>query len=282
MPTLTDKQALELLNWLFPAGLKDPALLVELCPEGWDASPLRLAYHPTPEQRYKEHLQWFDNPIFRFSKRDKPPESKPPPTFDEFIASEKNTTRHTASNEEGWQELLGACLWDVLSDNHELITQEGDSIDFGSFRAVSALIDEFLENHSLDDGWTRGDPMRFYMGSTIISQRTDLRPVYRLIFSRLRQIGYEWQYSFPRIHMVRFSDTSPDHSQYDPSSAIAQEAERKKEQEKLGQLEKEMAKDLSKAKQHALDTAPPATVQAYQEVFGKDPHGWPPDPTSQA
>lgn len=54
MPTLTDKQAPDFLSRLFPNGLGDPGLLAELCPEGWKASPLRLTFHPTDEQRYEE------------------------------------------------------------------------------------------------------------------------------------------------------------------------------------------------------------------------------------
>jgi hypothetical protein len=32
-------------------------------------------------------------------------------------------------------ELVGLCLWDVFSDNHDVIAADGGAIDIGSFRA---------------------------------------------------------------------------------------------------------------------------------------------------
>ncbi len=54
MATLTDQQVLEFLSRLFPDGLGDAELLAEVCPDGWENSPLRLAFHPGPERRKQE------------------------------------------------------------------------------------------------------------------------------------------------------------------------------------------------------------------------------------
>lgn len=118
------------------------------------------------------------------------------------------------------------------------------------------------------------------MGTRLIGHRTDLRPVYRLIFRRIKRLGYEWSYHFPRIFAVRFRKDPAEESDYDPSKAFAESEQRRKEDEEDRKQQEKMARDLATAKRRALDEAPPATVLAYQEVYGKDPHHWPPDPDS--
>lgn len=280
MPTLTDKQALALLSRLFPAGLKDPELLAEVCPEGWEASPLRLAIHPTPEQRYEEHLRWLRSPIHEVIQRTEGTQPEPPPTFEEFLATEDGSRPYGLPAEDEWPELLGDCLWDILSNNHKLVDRNGETVGFGSFRMVSGLIDDFLEDREVDETWRDGDSMRFYMGTSLIAKRTDLGPVYRLIFRRIRNLGYEWKYSFPRLHVVRFRKESPGPTDYDPSKAFAEEEKRRQEDEEDRKQREKLARDLAEAKNRALDGPPPAVVQAYHDVFGRDPHGWPPDPGS--
>jgi len=85
---LTDQESFEFLEALFPGGLKDPALIAELCPEGWEYSPLFACYHPSPEVRYEEHLAFSRNLTNLFSRRKKhadPNEAaepeEPEPTF---------------------------------------------------------------------------------------------------------------------------------------------------------------------------------------------------------
>jgi hypothetical protein len=58
---LTDQEARTFLESLFPGGLKGPAVIAELCPEGWENSPLCACYHPPPEVRYKESLAFLPN-----------------------------------------------------------------------------------------------------------------------------------------------------------------------------------------------------------------------------
>lgn len=283
MPTLTAKQALDRLSWLFPTGLKDPGLLAAVCPEGWEKSPLRLAFHPTAEQRYREHLSWLRSPIHEVIRKRKGNSKAPPtPSFEDFLASEKEGDRSPSwlKPEDEWLELLGSCLWDILSNNHKLLTPTGKAIDLGSFRAVSGLIDEFIEGGPLSDDWDLGDCTRFYMGTSMISSRTDLSPVHLLIFRRIKQLGYDWKYYFPRIHLIRFHNESSDPMNYDSSEAFAETEEFRKQDEDERKQRDAMARDLAAAKNRALDKPPPGTVRAYQEVFGKDPPGCPPDPHS--
>jgi hypothetical protein len=41
-------------------------------------------------------------------------------------------------------ELVGLCLWDTFSDNHDVITADGRVADIGSFRGAGAFLDEHL------------------------------------------------------------------------------------------------------------------------------------------
>jgi len=282
MPALTDKQALEILSRLFPAGLGDSCLLAEACPEGWANSPIHLAFHPPPEQQYDEHCRWLRSMAELrqpgHANHDPPPSI---PSFEEFIAKQHEPRQPPMSDLEEWVELLGDCLWDILSNNHELILQSGETANFGSFRMVSALIDEFADGGSLAEFQDRGGTMRFYMGSAMIQRRTDLGPVYQLIFRRFKALGYRWRYSFPRIYAIRFDEEPTDTLHYDPSAAFAAEEALKKMEEEEMAFQEKRDKEHAEAKRRALDQAPPAVVSAYQEIFGEEPQGWPPSPDSR-
>ena len=58
---LSENEAYAFLGSLLLGGLKDPALIAELCPEGWENSPLFACYYPTPRMRYEESLNWSRN-----------------------------------------------------------------------------------------------------------------------------------------------------------------------------------------------------------------------------
>ena len=45
-------------------------------------------------------------------------------------------------------ELAGQCLWDVFSDNHEVIAADGRLVNMGSFRGASAFLDEHVSGDS--------------------------------------------------------------------------------------------------------------------------------------
>lgn len=273
MSQLTDQQALDFLARLFPGGLGDLELLAEVCPDGWENSPLRLAFHPGPERLYDEHCAFMNN-MKNFSRSPEPQELLP--TYEEYLATEITGPPSLGGPLEEWTELLGDCLWDVISNNHDLILATGERVDFGSFRMVSALIDQFIIGETLSDAWDCGDSTRFYMGTSFVSGRTDLTPVYRLIFQRLRAVDCRWCYSFPQIYVTRF-EKPEEAGDYDPSRGFAAEQERLKQEEEDMKLQDQLDADVVENKRQAWDKAPPEIVQAYQEVFSEDPVGWPPD-----
>ncbi len=77
--------------------------------------------------------------------------------------------------EEELTELIGQCLWDIFSNNHEVIATDGRVADIGSFRGASAFLDEYVSGHA-SSARREEDHMRFYMGTMGISQRADPDP----------------------------------------------------------------------------------------------------------
>lgn len=165
------------------------------------------------------------------------------------------------------------------SDNHEVIAADRRVVDIGSFRGASAFLNAYLTRPTPD--WERGDEHRFYMGTIWISQRADLTPVYRMIFRRLKQLGADWEYSFPRLHLIDLSPLRNELEQgkpedYSPSEAFAKEQEAQERQTELEKSRAELDAIHEQSRREAMDRPPPEIVRAYQEVYGRDPKGWPP------
>jgi len=301
---MPEQEAWELLGGLFPLGLGGADVKETLCPGGWQLSPLRLAFHPSPERRYEEAVRSRENlerltELFKGRKSRPTPNTRPAPepppleplpdreTFLALARAEDETA--SESDEQELARLVGLCLWDVLSDNHDLILPDGRLRHLGSFRATAGIIADFFDSPSQattedsDPDWGFGGMgyCDFYMGTWAISGRTDLGPVYRLIFERLKALDFAWQYAFPRIGLVRFekpesADAAPEWEGYDPSEALA---EKEEQVQKKAEFEKLQA-DLESAHREALEAAKnrpvPPIVQAHQAIFGHAPAGWPP------
>jgi hypothetical protein len=271
-------------------------LIAELCPDGWEKSPLFACYHPAPEVLYEEHRRFSMNlkSLFvakkRRAEKDSPaaPE-EPEPTFEEFLAKHppqpQTITPETAIQEPA--ELLGLCLWDIFSDNHDVIAADGRIVHLGSFRGSAGMISDFFESSSRDKSGTehRWDGrgygyLDFYMGTSWVSRRADLTPAYELIFRKLHAVGTDWSYAFPRIHLIDFGprESDPD-LPYDPSAALQQEAEHKARAEETAKMRKQLDRDVKAAKRKARTAPPPTTVRAYQNIYHRFPRAGHPIPT---
>lgn len=220
---------------LFPRGWDGPDVLAELAPEGWAASPLAAAFHPSAEQMYEEAVRVHRN-LARLGRRPDAPPPPPEPTREEITAGHSPTP---IEPERECRELVGLCLWDVFSDNHEVVAADGRVLDLGSMRTaggfladvlnargapppprpelppeltaslfppsddprVAAMIADMRKEMFGDGGYTYLD---FYLGTHMVSGRADLTPVYAMIFRRLRARGRDWVYHFPRLYGVDF------------------------------------------------------------------------------
>jgi hypothetical protein len=278
--SLTDADTLTFLSTLFPGGLEDPALVAELAPEGWAASPLVRVAHPTVEQRYAEAVAIHQN-IERL-KRPDAPAGPPPATFEEI---QKEHREAPVDPEQECANLLGSCLWDLLSDNHEIVTAAGERVHLGSFRMAAGIIAEFrAQGHARDLDSLDAGYLDFYLGTVWVSQRADLMPVYACIFRRMRRQGLDWRYVHPRLMLVDLSGLAeavasgtPDWVGYDPSAAIAQEQERRERDRQRAEFQAEMDTDYRESIAAAREAPPPRTVEAYRQVYGRWPQGWPPE-----
>lgn len=267
---------------LFPHGFAGADVLAELAPEGWEKSPLLACFHPSPEQVFQESLQMHRNieELVR-ARRAREPDNpelvpKPEPTLEAVRAEWEDSPVKTAA-EVG--QLVGLCLWDVFSDNHEVIAEDGRVVDIGSFRGAAGFIAECVSGPN-EDLWNM-DYCQFYMGTIWIGQRADLTPVYRMIFRRLKALGADWEYHFSELGLVdmaplRAALEKQKPEDYSPSEAFAKEQEEKERQEELERMRAELAEGNAQARHEAMDLPPPSTVRAYEEVFGREPKGWPP------
>ena len=133
---LNEAHCWTLFNQLFPQGLGDPSLLDELAPTGWDRSPLLRVFHPTLEQLYEESVRIHAN-LQSFFAPGGGPRDDPAPTLEEVRRSRRD---EPVRPREECADLLGRCLWDIFSDNHEVFTAEGTLVDLGSFRASAGFM----------------------------------------------------------------------------------------------------------------------------------------------
>jgi hypothetical protein len=309
---------------LFPHGWCGPDVLAEIAPDGWANSPLVRAWHPTAEQVYDEQLRMhrgMEN--FPGRKPDAPP-LPPAPTLEQ-VKAEYGDEPPVVEGERECQEVVGICLWDVFSDNHEVLSADGRWLHLGSARGsggflaevlnaqggpppppkpqlppdleeklfpksdnpqVQAMLDEMRKEMVGDGGYTYLD---FYMGSHVIGGRTDLTPVYQMIFRRLKARGHDWKYSFPRLGLVDFRPLKKqmdeqerrergeaEFEEYDPEKALAEEEEERKHAEEVARMQESLDEGYRESVAAALEQPPPAVVLAYQAVYGEFPDGWPP------
>ena len=169
----------------------------------------------------------------------------------------------------------------MFSDSHEVVGPDGRVLDLGSFRASGGFLAEILNRQTGADHY---DYLNFYMGTIWVAQRADLTPVYRMIFGRLRGRHLDWIYHFPRFYAVDLrplkealdQKDEPDWLNYSPSEALAQEEEQQGHDRKLAELRESLDQGYREAIEEALKAPPPATVRAYETVYGRFPRGWPP------
>jgi len=310
---------------LFPQGWAGADVFAELAPRGWEASPLTAVCHPSARQQYEEQLRFHRN-LANFPLRK--PDAPPPPPEPTLAEIEAGYEPSPVEPERECRELVGQCLWDIFSDNHEVVAEDGRWLHLGSARGsggfladvlnaqpgpppaprpemppdlmarmfpstegmdpkVAEIMEEMRREMIGDGGYTYLD---FYMGTHAVAERADLRPVYEMIFRRLKARGHDWEYHFPRIGLVDFRPLKKQLDEqarrekgesefegYDPSAAFEEEQEEQKRDEEIAAMRESLDEGHREAVAAALEEEPPATVQAYRAVYGDFPQGWPPE-----
>jgi hypothetical protein len=256
--------------------------LNEIAPDGWQYSSLLSCFHPSAEQVFKERLQIHHN-IEGFIKgmQKKSDQAihvpRPEPIFEEIRAEWKETPVNVAHEV---TELVGHCLWDVFSDNHDVVASDGRLVDIGSFRGASAFLDGYLKRASGGIPALKvSNYMHFYMGTIWIGGRADLTVVYTMIFRRLKRLGLDWIYNFPEIQMVDFKPQRvelEDPLVYSPSESWKASQEEEQHQVEVEKMQAELNEINIQSHKEAMDLPVPSTVHGYQYVYGRSPQGWPP------
>jgi hypothetical protein len=264
---------------LFPQGFAGDDVLTEIAPDSWERSPLLAVFHPSVEQIFQERVQMHENlqSLWRHRRKGDRPAS-PPPTREEV---ERNFHPSPVETAREVRELVGLCVWDVFSDNHEVVGADGRVVDLGSFRATGGFLADYLNGQI---GRAEYDYMSFYLGTIWVAQRADLTPVYKMIFRRLKAWRLDWIYHFPRLQLVDLRplrdalkrDEGPEWVNYDPAEALAKEQEDKERDRELAEMRVSLDEGFHEAVEEARQGPPPTTVAAYRSVFGRCPRGWPP------
>lgn len=276
---LTGRELHALFDELFPHGFASADVLAEIAPGGWEHSPLLACFHPSVEQLFEERVTIHRNleewrQLGRRREGTTALEPRPEPTLEDV---RREYEPSPVNEEEEVTELVGLCLWDIFSDNHDVIAADQRLADIGSFRGAGAFLDEYLTRDQ--EGWRDGDYMRFYMGTIWISRRGDLTPVCAMIFRRLKSVGADWVYHFPEVGIVEFAlvDDSTDNAEkgYSVSQAAVAELGAQKRRADVERFRAELREANARAREEAMDRPPPATVRAYRAVYGHDPRGWP-------
>jgi hypothetical protein len=183
---------------LFPQGFAGRDVFQELAPGGWAASPLSAVFHPSLDQLHDEALAMHRN-LARLRRTDDHRPQAPEPTRE---VTAREYREHPIEPEAEVRELVGQCLWDLFSNSHEVVAvEDGRVLDLGSFRYAGGVLADVANRQT---GATQYGYMHFYLGTSWVSQRADLTPVYEMIFRRLRRRGLDWIYHFPRLYAVDF------------------------------------------------------------------------------
>jgi hypothetical protein len=249
----THEECLTLFASLFPNGFFGEDVLAEIAPEGWTDSTLHFVFHPTLDQVHWEHVQLHRN-LRQLLGCGKDHPQEPEPSLEDVRSTYEDSL---VEIEREVRELVAKCLWDVFSNEHDVVDRYGRLVKIGSWRGAADFLAEQLNRQT---GESCYDYLDFYMGSFLVSQRADLTPVYEMIFRRLKERLLDWRYSFPKLQLIEFPSEGPDGA-------------------RSYELEK-MKAELKEAHRQAIEDSKldpmPEIVLAYRNVYGMLPHGWPP------
>jgi hypothetical protein len=274
---LSEDECFAEFDRLFPHGFAGDDVIREIAPQGWADSPLLAVFHPSAEQIYEECVRIHRNVQSLARPGHKGP-TPPEPSLEEI---KKDHSATPVEVEEEVRSLVGRCVWEIFSDNHEVIAPDARIFDLGSFRYAGGMLADYL-NRKLET--SRYDYMDFYLGAVWVTDRADLTPVYEMIFRRLKNRGCDWVYHFPTIHAIDFrplrdalkEKESPEWVNYSPEESLAKEQDDAKRDHELAELRERLNEGNREAMAEAATQPPPRTVAAYQAVYGRDPQGWPP------
>ncbi len=270
-PTCSRKDCIRLLQSIFG----EPELLLKkLAPHGWEQSQLFRVFHPTPEEQLQKALDSHEILMdlrSKSTKSDEPP--SPAPSLEDFLDKPDEVPVKPLDE---LIDILGHCVWHVFSENHDVVDAEGNAYHLGSWRGSARFIAEFInQHHAVEKEY---DYMDFYMGFWREEAKANCLPVFKHIFETLHEHGCDWIYSFPSMHLISFDkgdDRPDDPATYDPAKSMEAELEKENRQADVEKFQAELDDIRETEMEKARYSPPPPVVEAYREVFGRLPEGFP-------
>lgn len=125
---LNDPELNEFFGRLFPHGFAGADVIQEIAPEGGENSPLLACFHPSPATVLEECLQlhrsseWLRCTLKTKNPENPPRAPDPQSTMEQVLADWQDQTVNILDEA---MEIVGRCLWDVFSDNHKVIAEDG-------------------------------------------------------------------------------------------------------------------------------------------------------------
>jgi hypothetical protein len=115
-------------------------VVAEIASNGWERSPLLACFHPSVERVFEERLQLHRNMEGLRSAGNRRNGTAQPdvaplaePTLEEV---RREYQPQPVRPREELTELAGLCLWDVFSDNHDVIASDGRVADINQPRSA--------------------------------------------------------------------------------------------------------------------------------------------------
>lgn len=266
----TNSEGKEILNYIF----KDfSRLYKEIAPNGWINSEYIHFLHPTPKQQCEENKIITDN-INKLLKKKNQKEKE----YSDESEFKQDELINIPELEE-FLYVLGLCVYDIFSNNHEVVGHDAKIYDFGSFRGSGRFIAEFF-NKEFDNLNKNYDYLDFYMGSIWIKSRGDLLPFYEFIFNNLKEFNCDWNYSFPRLLLIDpkkvfGSAVDDEFKNYDPEQAMLKEIELSAENKVMNKFKDELDKAYLEKYEEAKYIPLTSIIKAYKNVYGVLPNGHP-------
>ena len=265
----TNNECIDILKFIFNNA---EAFFNQIAPKGLKKSDLLFFLHPTPEQQYEEHIRIREN-INRLTKKSKQEDRKAK------ISDFKQDDLSDISEYDEFLYVLGLSVYDIFSNNHEVIGNDNKIYDFGSLRGSGGFIADFF-NDNCPDNSKKYNYIDFYMGTIWIKERGDLTPIYEYIFRKLKDYRCDWKYSFPRMYLIgiqkSFDPSDEDNlKNYNPETAVQKELELTEKDKQTKKFQEELNKIYKEEYENAKYKPLCPMVQAYKNIYGQLPNGHP-------
>jgi hypothetical protein len=181
------------------------------------------------------------------------------------LAGQDLTLPTTLKGERGY--FCGIAVWDIFSNNHDVITDEDMVVSIGSWRGSGRTIADALNELEIDKA--SYSYLDFYMDAMVIDDKSEFSIFYDAIFDYLKNINYTWRYSMPQIYA--FGPGTDKKPESDGSyESVVKEIEQNENKNKLADflsgVNEQMEIDSKKTVPHV--------IRSYIKVYDKLPEGY--------